>query len=237
MGVGLAAAGHPSKSASLTTSPLLGHSVCVTRYLFNRGYGLWTFKSFSHHIYVPVWTSGVSRDRWSATKGAFLSHQHGGDSNIGEIASTTGNVISKAPVSELFQSAVSSLDLFSPSSSASVDEFDPQEDITVDHGQTAASVGRAIYEVVIQTLKFVLVPLSVAYLASSLYATKSLMAWALGRLCVVYHVCVGFQNDAYLCRCCVLMQLGGPAAYMSSVETSFEPMDFNHVTCGALILH
>ncbi|CAL8467778.1 g7316 [Coccomyxa elongata] len=43
--------------------------------------------------------------------------------------------------------ALSALDLFSSSGSTVTDSHDPPEEIAVDHGQTAASVGRAIYEV------------------------------------------------------------------------------------------
>ena len=61
--------------------------------------------------------------------------------------SATTNLPATGPPPELFQNALSALDLFSSSGSTVTDSHDPPEEIAVDHGQTAASVGRAIYEV------------------------------------------------------------------------------------------
>lgn len=61
--------------------------------------------------------------------------------------SATANLPATGPPPELFQNALSALDLFSSSGSTITDSHDPPEEIAVDHGQTAASVGRAIYEV------------------------------------------------------------------------------------------
>ena len=52
----------------------------------------------------------------------------------------------KAPA-DLFQSALSALDLYHPAATSRSDIIDDPEDITVEQGQTAASVGRSIYEV------------------------------------------------------------------------------------------
>ncbi len=62
-------------------------------------------------------------------------------------SSATTNLPATGPPPELFQNALSALDLFSSSGSTVTDSHDPPEEIAVDHGQTAASVGRAIYEV------------------------------------------------------------------------------------------
>ena len=52
----------------------------------------------------------------------------------------------RAPA-ELFQSALSALDLYHPAAAIKSEVIDDPEDIAVEQGQTAASVGRAIYEV------------------------------------------------------------------------------------------
>ena len=52
----------------------------------------------------------------------------------------------RAPA-DLFQSALSALDLYHPASSIKSEVIDDPDDIAVQQGQTAATVGRAIYEV------------------------------------------------------------------------------------------
>lgn len=52
----------------------------------------------------------------------------------------------RAPA-DLFQSALSALDLFHPAAAIISESIDDPDDIAVEQGQTAASVGRAIYEV------------------------------------------------------------------------------------------
>ena len=48
---------------------------------------------------------------------------------------------------DLFQSALSALDLYHPAASVKSEVIDDPDDIAVQQGQTAATVGRAIYEV------------------------------------------------------------------------------------------
>lgn len=50
-------------------------------------------------------------------------------------------------VTDIFQSALNALDLASPSDSYRGEFGDPQEDISVEHGQAASQVGKAVYEV------------------------------------------------------------------------------------------
>ena len=52
----------------------------------------------------------------------------------------------RAPA-DLFQSALNALDLYHPAATGKSEIIDDPEDITVEQGQTAASVGRSIYEV------------------------------------------------------------------------------------------
>ncbi len=52
----------------------------------------------------------------------------------------------RAPA-DLFQSALSALDLYHPAASIKSEVIDDPDDIAVQQGQTAATVGRAIYEV------------------------------------------------------------------------------------------
>ena len=53
---------------------------------------------------------------------------------------------------DLFQSALSALDLYHPATSIKSEVIDDPDDIAVQQGQTAATVGRAIYEVRISDL-------------------------------------------------------------------------------------
>ena len=48
---------------------------------------------------------------------------------------------------DLFQSALSALDLYHPAAAIRSESIEDPDDIAVEQGQTAASVGRAIYEV------------------------------------------------------------------------------------------
>lgn len=50
-------------------------------------------------------------------------------------------------VTDIFQSALNALDLASPSDSYRGEFGDPHEDISVEHGQAASQVGKAVYEV------------------------------------------------------------------------------------------
>ncbi len=56
------------------------------------------------------------------------------------------NESDKTPA-DLFQSALSALDLYHPAATSKSEIIDDPDDITVEQGQTAASVGRSIYEV------------------------------------------------------------------------------------------
>lgn len=96
--------------------------------------------SLRHRAHGITWTPSGDQDR--TRQEAPLAYQ-----SQDEAPSTTSAVTATAPPAELFQNALSALDLFSPSSSRIADTYDPPEEISVDHGQTAASVGRAIYEV------------------------------------------------------------------------------------------
>ena len=83
-----------------------------------------------------AWTPSVVPERLYAAPGAALPQQ----------LAAGGSSSATAPP-DLFQSALISLDLFEPTSQADVDDAGPPEDIAVEYGPTAASVGRAIYEV------------------------------------------------------------------------------------------
>lgn len=50
-------------------------------------------------------------------------------------------------VTDIFQSALNALDLVSPSDAYRADFGDPHEDISVEQGQAAQQVGKAVYEV------------------------------------------------------------------------------------------
>ena len=50
-------------------------------------------------------------------------------------------------VTDIFQSALNALDLASPSDNYRAELDDPHEDISVEHGQAASQVGKAVYEV------------------------------------------------------------------------------------------
>ncbi|CAK0763203.1 hypothetical protein CVIRNUC_003034 [Coccomyxa viridis] len=56
------------------------------------------------------------------------------------------NESDKTPA-DLFQSALSALDLYHPAATSKSEIIDDPDDITVEQGQTAASVGRSIYEI------------------------------------------------------------------------------------------
>ena len=89
-----------------------------------------------HRSHLKGWASSGTPERWYASPGAILPQQRsaGGASDI------------TAPA-ELFQSALSALDLLDTTPHTHEQESGPQEDIAVEYGPTAASVGRAIYEV------------------------------------------------------------------------------------------
>lgn len=96
--------------------------------------------SLRHRAHGALWSPLGAQDR--ATQGVSLAYQ-----SQDEGPSATSTATATGPPPELFQNALSALDLFNPSSSAVTDNIDAPEEIAVDHGQTAASVGRAIYEV------------------------------------------------------------------------------------------
>ena len=78
----------------------------------------------------------VTPERWYASPGAILPQRR----SAGAVSDIT------APA-ELFQTALSALDLLDTTPQMHEQDSGPQEDIAVEYGPTAASVGRAIYEV------------------------------------------------------------------------------------------
>ena len=82
------------------------------------------------------WASFVTPERWYASPGAMLPQQR-----------SAGGVSDITAPAELFQSALSALDLLDTTPQTHEQDSGPQEDIAVEYGPTAASVGRAIYEV------------------------------------------------------------------------------------------
>ncbi len=97
--------------------------------------------SLRHRAHGTAWSPLGAQNR--TAEGANLAYQ----SQEEAPSTTTNGATATGPPPELFQNALSALDLFSPSASTVTDNIDTPEEIAVDHGQTAASVGRAIYEV------------------------------------------------------------------------------------------
>lgn len=147
MGAGFASNAQIPKGACWITSPGSAHHIPLIGSSFSRHSAPSFSDSLHYRLYSPIWRPCLLAERLCAKKGAVLSQQSEGDArDISLVNPSSGNRL-RAPPSELFHNALSSLDLFAPSTSPAAEDFDPQEDITVDHGQTAASVGRAIYEV------------------------------------------------------------------------------------------